>query len=115
MSHSCLAMPRRKPLRFAPSLALANAALVLLSGRAYAAVLEPVTVSAHIIPAPSALAISSRRTRTVVLEPITISAPLISGPVLRTVGCSSATNASIQQRTSISPRVALERRSAHEL
>ena len=100
MTHTEFAMLRCKPPRFAPSLACAATVLVLSSVRAHAAELEPITVSAHIVPAPGALAISGGRRRGALLNPVAICAPrLISAPVVRTVGHGSATNASIQTVT----------------
>ncbi len=101
MSHSHFATLGRKPLHLAPSLALAAAVLVLPNARAHATALEPITVSAHIIPAPGALAISSGPRQDAELNPITISAPLISAPVVRTVGRDLATNASVEKLTAI--------------
>lgn len=99
MSHWYFATLPRNPLHFTPFLALAAAALVLSSSPAHAAALEPITVSAHIIPASGALAVSSRHTQTTAVKPITISAPIISAPVVKTIGHGPATDAPIQRVT----------------
>ena len=99
MNPSNPAMLQRATLRSLPYLVLALGALGLASDPAQAAALEPITVSARLLPDPGALAIPGGGAHAARLKPITLYGPAVFARAAKTVGYGAATDAPIEEMT----------------